>query len=99
MLRNPPPFLDFLQGAAASTWRCTPCILIAIVLFLPKGVFGSIRDQVAPMSLLEVEGLSKAFAGLHAVENVVGRGGRARVPRHHRTQRGRQDDALLAAGR
>ena len=70
-LRNPPPFLDFLQGTAGLDVALYAVILIAIVLFLPKGVFGvDPRPVVAPMSLLQVESLSKAFAGLHAVENV-----------------------------
>ena len=44
-LRNPPPFLDFLQGTAGLDVALYAVILIAIVLFLPKGVFGSIRDR------------------------------------------------------
>ena len=45
LLRNPPPFLDFLQGTAGLDVALYAVILIAIVLFLPKGVFGSIRDR------------------------------------------------------
>ena len=45
LLRNPPPFLDFLQGTAGLDVTLYAVILIAIVLFLPKGVFGSIRDR------------------------------------------------------
>ena len=44
-LRNPPPFLDFLQGTAGLDVALYAVILIAIVLFLPKGVFGSVRDR------------------------------------------------------
>lgn len=45
LLRNPPGFLDFLQGTAGLDVALYSVILIAIVLFLPKGVFGSIRDR------------------------------------------------------
>ena len=38
-------FLDFLQGKAGLDVALYAVILIAIVLFLPKGVFGSIRDR------------------------------------------------------
>ena len=45
LLRNPPPFLDFLQGTAGLDVALYAVILIVIVLFLPKGIFGSIRDR------------------------------------------------------
>lgn len=45
LLRNPPGFLDFLEGTAGLDVALYSVILIAIVLFLPKGVFGSIRDR------------------------------------------------------
>jgi branched-chain amino acid transport system permease protein len=45
LLRNPPGFLDFLQGKAGLDVALYAVILIAIVIFLPKGVFGAIRDR------------------------------------------------------
>lgn len=45
LLRNPPGFLDFLEGTAGLDVALYSVILITIVLFLPKGVFGSIRDR------------------------------------------------------
>jgi branched-chain amino acid transport system permease protein len=45
LLRNPPAFLDFLQGKAGLDVALYAVILIVIVLYLPKGVFGSIRDR------------------------------------------------------
>ena len=44
-LRNPPGFLQFLEGTAGLDVALYATILIAIVLFLPKGVFGSVRDR------------------------------------------------------
>lgn len=45
LLRNPPGFLEFLQGTAGLDVALYAVILIVIVLFLPKGIFGSIRDR------------------------------------------------------
>ena len=51
------------------------------------------------MSLLQVEGLTRHFGGLRAVEDVSLEVDERRLPRHHRTQRRGQDDAVLAARR
>ena len=45
ILRNPPGFLHFLQGVTGSTLPSTRTLLIVIVLFMPKGVYGTIRDR------------------------------------------------------
>ncbi|AOW93951.1 ABC transporter permease [Rhodococcus sp. WMMA185] len=45
LLRSPPPFLEFLQGASGLDVIVYSVILIAIVIFLPKGIFGSIRER------------------------------------------------------
>ena len=44
-LRNPPAFLDFLQGVSGLDVAVYAGLLIVIVLFLPKGIYGSIRDR------------------------------------------------------
>ena len=69
-------------------------LVILIVLFLPKGIYGSLAARFTAMSLLEVRDLAKSFAGLRAVRRRVAdrRGGQH--PRHHRPERGRQDDAV-----
>ena len=71
LLRNPPPFLDFLQGTAGLDVTLYAVILIAIVLFLPKGSLRLDQGPVAQVSLLEIDDLSKSFAGLHAVQDVT----------------------------
>lgn len=46
MLRNPPPFLTFLQGRAGLDVIVYGLLLIAIVLLMPKGIYGTVRDRV-----------------------------------------------------
>ncbi|OZF29373.1 branched-chain amino acid ABC transporter permease [Rhodococcus sp. 14-2483-1-2] len=45
LLRNPPAFLEFLQGTIGLDVAAYSVILIAIVIFLPKGIFGTIRER------------------------------------------------------
>lgn len=46
MLRNPPPFLEFLQGTSGLDVAVYAVLLIVIVIFLPKGVYGTIRERM-----------------------------------------------------
>jgi branched-chain amino acid transport system permease protein len=46
LLRNPPGFLDFLQGRSGLDVAIYAVLLIVIVLLLPKGIYGSIRDWI-----------------------------------------------------
>lgn len=46
ILRNPPPFLDFLQGRTGLDVMLYAIIIILVILFLPKGVFGTIKEKV-----------------------------------------------------
>jgi branched-chain amino acid transport system permease protein len=45
LLRNPPQFLEFLQGTIGLDVAAYSVILILIVIFLPKGIFGTIRER------------------------------------------------------
>lgn len=45
ILRNPPAFLGFLQGVTGLDVAVYASLLIVIVLFLPKGIYGTIRDR------------------------------------------------------
>jgi branched-chain amino acid transport system permease protein len=45
LLRNPPPGLEFLQGRAGLDVIVYAVLLIVIVLVLPKGVYGAVRDR------------------------------------------------------
>jgi branched-chain amino acid transport system permease protein len=45
VLREPPAFLDFLQGVTGLDVAVYATLLIAIVLFMPKGIYGTIRDR------------------------------------------------------
>lgn len=45
VLRNPPEFLDFLQGVTGLDVAVYAALLIIIVLFMPKGIYGTIRDR------------------------------------------------------
>ncbi|MEV0946926.1 branched-chain amino acid ABC transporter permease [Rhodococcus sp. NPDC049939] len=45
LLRSPPAFLEFLQGTIGFDVVIYSVILISIVIFLPKGIFGSIRER------------------------------------------------------
>jgi branched-chain amino acid transport system permease protein len=45
LLRNPPPALDFLQGRAGLDVIVYAVLLILIVLLLPQGVYGALRDR------------------------------------------------------
>jgi branched-chain amino acid transport system permease protein len=46
ILRNPPPFLDFMQGQSGLDVMLYAVLIIVVILFLPKGVFGTIKDKV-----------------------------------------------------
>jgi branched-chain amino acid transport system permease protein len=45
VLRNPPPFLDFLQGRGGLDVILYGVLLIVIILLLPKGIYGAVRDR------------------------------------------------------
>jgi branched-chain amino acid transport system permease protein len=45
LLRDPPPALDFLQGRAGLDVIVYAVLLILIVLLLPQGVYGALRDR------------------------------------------------------
>jgi branched-chain amino acid transport system permease protein len=45
LLRNPPAALDFLQGRAGLDVILYAVLLIVIVLLLPQGVYGAVRDR------------------------------------------------------
>ncbi len=46
ILRNPPPFLDFLEGRTGLDVMLYAILIIIVILFLPKGVFGTIKEKV-----------------------------------------------------
>lgn len=46
VLRNPPPFLEFLQGTSGLDVAVYAVLLIVIVIFLPKGIYGTIRERL-----------------------------------------------------
>ncbi|MGB4325497.1 MAG: branched-chain amino acid ABC transporter permease [Candidatus Nanopelagicales bacterium] len=46
ILRNPPPFLDFIQGQSGLDVMLYAILIIVVILFLPKGVFGTIKEKV-----------------------------------------------------
>ncbi|MCL8251265.1 branched-chain amino acid ABC transporter permease [Aeromicrobium fastidiosum] len=45
VLRNPPGFLSFLQGTSGLDVAVYATLLIIIVIVMPKGIFGTIRDR------------------------------------------------------
>ena len=45
LLRNPPAALEFLQGRAGLDVIVYALLLIVIVLLLPQGVYGALRDR------------------------------------------------------
>lgn len=45
LLRNPPAFLSFLDGKSGLDVATYAVLLIAIVIFLPRGVYGSIKAR------------------------------------------------------
>ena len=46
MLRNPPAFLGFLEGRTGLDVMLYAVLIIVIILFLPKGVVGTIQEKV-----------------------------------------------------
>ena len=46
LLRNPPEFLGFLQGRTGLDVMLYAVLIIVIILFLPKGVVGTIKEKV-----------------------------------------------------
>jgi branched-chain amino acid transport system permease protein len=45
ILRDPPAFLGFLQGVAGLDVAIYAALLIVIVLFMPKGIYGAIKER------------------------------------------------------
>ncbi|WP_219413531.1 branched-chain amino acid ABC transporter permease [Pseudonocardia nigra] len=45
VLRNPPAFLDFLQGRGGLDVVVYGVLLVLIVLLLPKGIYGALRER------------------------------------------------------
>jgi branched-chain amino acid transport system permease protein len=45
LLREPPAFLSFLQGVTGLDVAVYAALLILIVLFMPKGIYGTLRDR------------------------------------------------------
>lgn len=45
ILRQPPAFLDFLQGVTGLDVAVYATLLIVIVLFMPKGIYGTLRER------------------------------------------------------
>lgn len=45
VLREPPGFLDFLQGVTGLDVAVYAALLVLIVLFMPKGIYGTLRDR------------------------------------------------------
>jgi branched-chain amino acid transport system permease protein len=45
VLRNPPGFLSFIGGVSGLDVAVYAVLLIVIVLFLPRGIYGSIQDR------------------------------------------------------
>ncbi|NLG23680.1 MAG: branched-chain amino acid ABC transporter permease [Actinomycetales bacterium] len=45
LLRNPPPFLDFLAGRGGLDVVVYGILLVIIILVLPKGIYGALRDR------------------------------------------------------
>jgi len=46
VLREPPAFLEFLQGVAGLDVAVYAVLLIVIVLFMPKGIYGTIKERL-----------------------------------------------------
>lgn len=46
IVRDPPPFLEFLQGVIGLDVAIYAILLIVIVVFLPKGIYGTIRERL-----------------------------------------------------
>ena len=45
VLRDPPAFLEFLHGVNGLDVAVYAVLLIGIVLFMPKGVYGTIKER------------------------------------------------------
>lgn len=46
VVRSPPPFLGFVKGLSGLDVATYAVLLIVIVIFLPKGIYGTIRERV-----------------------------------------------------
>lgn len=49
LVRSPPEFLGFLQGRSGVDLMMFGALLIAIIIFLPKGVYGTIAEKARVM--------------------------------------------------
>lgn len=47
-VRNPPAFLEVFQGRSGLDVLLYGAVIILIIMYLPRGVFGSVRDRVRP---------------------------------------------------
>ncbi|MFT5221974.1 MAG: branched-chain amino acid transport system permease protein [Glaciecola sp.] len=50
LVRNPPPGFDFLQGRSGLDQIIYALLLVFIILYLPKGVFGSLAERARSRS-------------------------------------------------
>ena len=48
VLRDPPAFLGFLEGVTGLDVAVYAALLIVIVLFMPKGIYGTLRERWRP---------------------------------------------------
>ncbi|MEW6637430.1 MAG: branched-chain amino acid ABC transporter permease [Actinomycetota bacterium] len=46
LVRTPPPFLDVLQGVSGLDVAIYGALIVLVVLFLPRGVFGTLRERL-----------------------------------------------------
>lgn len=47
LVRSPPAFLEFLQGTAGLDVAIYGAMIVLVILFLPRGVFGSLRGKLS----------------------------------------------------
>lgn len=47
LVRSPPAFLEFLQGTAGLDVVIYGALIVLVILFLPRGVFGSLRQRLS----------------------------------------------------
>ena len=47
LVRSPPPFLEALQGVSGLDVAIYGTLIVLVVLFLPRGVFGTLRERLA----------------------------------------------------
>ena len=90
---------DYVSSHTQNWMSVIGLVFVLVVRFFPRGVLGMLRTRSEGVTLLQVEGASKRFGSLVAIDDVSLDHRAGRIARDHRSERRRQDDVLQSGQR